>query len=124
MANYRFHDSYRDKSSNEIWYDLQNLVYVNGEFYNIGKTPTTYKITSKNNETISFSGEDRISIEDINVLDFVNVLDKLLKLDAFNTNSSKVFLRERIFIQKDLHFLPCCIQMDLLKGRYKRLNFY
>jgi hypothetical protein len=93
MANYRFHDSYRDKSSNEIWYDLQNLVYVNGEFYSIGKTPKTYKITSKNNETISFSGEDRISIEYINVVDFVNVLDKLLKLDAFNTNSSKVFFK-------------------------------
>lgn len=93
MANYRFQDFYKDKPPNEIWHELQNIVHVNTEFHSVGKTPKIYKITFKNDETISFSGGDRISIEDINVVDFVYVLDKLLKLDAFNTNSSKVFFK-------------------------------
>lgn len=89
MANYKFNNAYHDIDADDIWKKLVDSIQVDTEFQSVGKAHRTYKIESVQSEVISFSGDRRKEVEDIDQSSFVDVLSKLKTMEVFNTNSSK-----------------------------------
>ncbi len=93
MADYKFKNAYQEIEAEDIWKKLVDNIQVNTEFQSVGRTPKTYQIESVNTKLISFSGDDRKDIEDIDQSSFVDVLSKLKTIEVFNTNSSKLHFK-------------------------------
>jgi|SRR5690606_3404057 len=89
MANYKFNDAFDNLEGEEIWNQLIGSLESGTEFQSVGNTPKTYKIVHVETNSFSFSGGDRKEEEDIDRINFVDVITKLKTMEVFNTNSSK-----------------------------------